>query len=304
MKAAIDAFRTYLAVESAASPHTIRNYLSDLDQFVRFATRCHAAGGALTPTDIDANLIRAFLSAVHENGASHRTLSRKLSSLRSFLTFLQHCGTLPDNVARRIVRPKERRPLPHLLPIDQVYTLLDTPAASTHMLQRRDQAILELFYASGIRVSELVALDMQDVDVQTGTLRVLGKGRRERQVFFGPTARRALLAYLDARQPSKPGEMALFLNYRGTRLSTRGVQLLVKKQSLRTGLPTSTSPHTLRHAFATHLLDNGADLRSIQELLGHRRLSTTQHYTHVSTDRLLEVYDQAHPRARRRQGEL
>jgi integrase/recombinase XerC len=200
--------------------------------------------------------------------------------------------------------PKARRPLPNLLPIDQVYALLDAPARSTQTCHQRDQAILELFYASGIRVSELVALDIPDVELEAGTIRVLGKGRRERQVFFGPTARRALLAYIDVRQPANPNDMALFLNHRGTRLSTRGVQWIVKKQCRHAGLPASTSPHTLRHAFATHLLDNGADLRSIQELLGHRRLSTTQQYTHVSTNRLLEVYDKAHPRARRRQGEI
>ena len=304
MKTAIETFQTYLTVESAASPHTIRNYLSDLDQFVQFATRVHASGQALTPAEIDADLIRAFLNAVHDKGVGHRTLSRKLSSLRSFLTFLQQRGTLSDNVAKRVTMPKERRPLPNLLPIDQVYTLLDTPSLLTSACQQRDQAILEVFYASGIRVSELVALDVSDADTAAGTLKVMGKGRRERQVFFGPTARQALLVYLDVRQPAHPDETALFLNYRGTRLSTRGVQWIVKKQLRRTGLPECSSPHTLRHAFATHLLDNGADLRSIQELLGHRRLSTTQQYTHVSTDHLLEVYDKAHPRARRRQGEI
>jgi integrase/recombinase XerC len=161
-----------------------------------------------------------------------------------------------------------------------------------------------LFYATGIRVSELVGLNRHDVDFPSGTLRVRGKGKRERQVFFGNTARQALEAYLEIRlqTPKVPLDDALFLNVRGGRLSTRGVHLLVKKHCRRTGITTRTSPHTLRHAFATHLLDNGADLRSIQELLGHQRLSTTQKYVHVSTDRIMEVYDQAHPRARRLQG--
>ncbi len=300
MQAALRAFQTFLDVEGGASPHTVRNYLSDLHQFVRFATTYLAA--PLNPAGIDAALIRAFLSAVHRQGAGHTTMARKLSCLRSFLNFLQRQGQISDNAARRILSPKTPRPLPTVLPIDQVFTLLDTPVTSAEPLHRRDQAILELFYASGIRVSELVALDVQDVDLQAGTLRVHGKGKRQRQAFFGPTAQQALTAYLEARQPKTPEQMALFLNHRGDRLSTRGVQLLVKKHCRRTGLSPSTSPHTLRHAFATHLLDSGADLRSIQEFLGHKRLSTTQLYTHVSTDRLSEVYDKAHPRARQRQG--
>ncbi len=220
-----------------------------------------------------------------------------MSALRSFLDYFQRQEILPNNVARQVRAPKVRRPLPDVLPIDHVFALLNTNAAEP--LEVRDQAILELFYAAGIRVSELVALDLRDVDLPSGTLRVLGKGKRERQVFFGRTAQQALQAYLDIRQPQDPSDPALFLNHRGRRLSTRGVQLLVKKHCEQTGLPPSTSPHTLRHAFATHLLDNGADLRSIQELLGHQQLSTTQQYTHVSTARLFEVYDQSHPRARR-----
>jgi len=189
-----------------------------------------------------------------------------------------------------------------------VFSLLDTPAAPDAvptMLQLRDQAILELLYATGIRVSELVGLDRQHIDLQAGTLRVYGKGRRERQVFFGKTAAQAVQAYLGQRfaGPPEAHPEILFVNHRGSRLSTRGVQLLVKKHCQRTGLSQRTSPHTMRHAFATHLLDNGADLRSIQELLGHQSLSTTQQYTHVSMDHLLEVYDKAHPRARRQQGD-
>jgi integrase/recombinase XerC len=264
---------------------------------------------ALTPAQIDASLIRDFLSTLYQQGVGHTTLARKLASLRSFLHFLQQQGYISDNAAKYVPSPKIRRPLPNVLPIDQVFALLDTPVTPPTPLSRRDQAILELLYAAGIRVSELVALDMQDIDLLSGTLRVQGKGRRERQVFFGKTAAQALQAYLEARppgpdrgQPQGQATEALFVNHRGGRLSTRGVQLLVKKHSQRTGLPSRTSPHTMRHAFATHLLDNGADLRAIQELLGHQQLSTTQKYTHVSTDHMLEVYDKAHPRARRRQG--
>jgi integrase/recombinase XerC len=304
MQTALRAFQTYLAVECAASPHTLRNYMSDLEQFAHFAATHHDAGSRVAPTHVNADLIRAFLNARYVQGTGHRSLARKLSSLRSFLDFLQRQGCLPDNPAQHVVTPKMRHPLPNVLPIDQVFTLLDAPPEPENPLRVRDHAMFELLYAAGIRVSELVLLDLQDVDFDAQTLRVQGKGKRERQVFFGLTAARALTVYLEVRRPKDPDQNALFLNHRGNRLSTRGVQLLVKQQSRRTGIPTRTSPHTLRHTFATHLLDNGADLRSIQELLGHRRLSTTQHYTHVSTDRLLDVYDKAHPRARRSQGDV
>ena len=271
---------------------------------MRFASDRLGQAVLCTPGQIDASLIRDFLSRLYQQGVGHTTLARKLASLRSFLHFLQQQGYVNDNVAEQVQSPKIRRPLPNVLPIDQVFALLDTPMTPSTALSLRDQALLELLYASGIRVSELVALDMQDVDLHSGTLRVQGKGRRERQVFFGKTAAQALRAYLEGRPSVPQGQAtpALFVNYRGGRLSTRGVQLLIKKHCQRTGLPARTSPHTMRHAFATHLLDNGADLRAIQELLGHQQLSTTQKYTHVSTDRMLEVYDKAHPRARRSQG--
>lgn len=303
MDAYLAAFQTYLEVERQASPHTVRNYLSDLAQFVGFAEarvgKRHAEG--LEPAQIDAALIRDFLSTLYQHGVGHATLARKLASVRSFLHFLQQRGDIHDNAARHVPSPKVRRPLPNVLPIDQIFTLLDAQVTPATPLSLRDQAILELLYATGIRVSELVMLDLQDVDLQAGTLRVQGKGRRERQAFFGQTATRALRAYLEVRPTIVQAQArdALFVNHRGSRLSTRGVQLLVKRHSQRTGLPRRTSPHTLRHAFATHLLDNGADLRAIQELLGHQQLSTTQKYTHVSTDHMLAVYDRAHPRARR-----
>ncbi len=304
MQTHLTAFQIYLEVERHASPHTVRNYLSDLNQFIDFVKQ-HLKHELRVPDQIDASGIRAFLRALHLQGVKYTTMVRKLASLRSFLDFLQRRGHITDNPAQRVHTPKVRRPLPNVLPIDQVFTLLDTPEVSPSSHHLRDQAILELLYAAGIRVSELATLNVQDVDLQAGTLRVQGKGKRERQVFFGRTAAQALIAYLEERQHKKPvrDDEALFLNHHGNRLTARGIQLLVKKHSQRTGISPTTSPHTLRHAFATHLLDNGTDLRSIQELLGHQRLSTTQKYTHVSTDHIMSVYDKAHPRARRLRGD-
>ncbi len=304
MQTHLTAFQIYLEVERHASPHTVRNYLSDLNQFIDFVKQ-HLKHELRAPDQIDASGIRAFLRALHLQGVKYTTMVRKLASLRSFLDFLQRRGHITDNAAQHVHTPKVRRPLPNVLPIDQVFTLLDTPEVSPSSHHLRDQAILELLYAAGIRVSELATLNVQDVDLQAGTLRVQGKGKRERQVFFGRTAAQALIAYLEERQHKKPvrDDEALFLNHHGNRLTARGIQLLVKKHSQRTGISPTTSPHTLRHAFATHLLDNGTDLRSIQELLGHQRLSTTQKYTHVSTDHIMSVYDKAHPRARRLRGD-
>jgi integrase/recombinase XerC len=311
MQTYLNVFRTHLEDERQVSPHTVRNYLSDLRQFLEVVAeaRGEEAAPLSHPEQIDAGMIRTYLKVLYQRGAEARTLGRKLASLRSFLQLMERRGHVGSNAARAVRIPKAPRPLPNTLPIDHVFALLDTPQEpNTEMavpwMRQRDQAILELFYASGVRVSELAALDVQSIDLGTGAMRVLGKGNRERQVFFGQTAAQALRDYLEAREIGGLGqsEAALFLNRHGHRLSTRGVQLIIKKHCRRTGISTRTSPHTLRHAFATHLLDNGADLRSIQELLGHQQLSTTQKYTHVSVDRMLEVYDRAHPRARRSQG--
>lgn len=311
MQTYLNAFQRHLEDERQASPHTVRSYLGDLRQFLTLVeeTQGEDAAPFSHPEQIDAAMIRAYLKVLYQQGVEARSLGRKLASLRSFLHFMERRGHVSGNVARAVRTPKAQRPLPNVLPIDHVFALLDTPPdpvpeAATPWLRQRDQAILELFYASGVRVSELAALDVQSIDFATGAMRVLGKGNRERQVFFGKTATQALRDYLETREMSGIGqsEPALFLNRYGHRLSTRGLQLLIKKHCRRTGISTRTSPHTLRHAFATHLLDNGADLRSIQELLGHQQLSTTQKYTHVSMDRMLDVYDRAHPRARRSEG--
>ena len=312
MQTYLSIFQTHLEDERQVSPHTVRNYLSDLRQFMEVAEEGRGRGdGSLThPNQIDAGMIRAYMQVIYQRGAEARTLGRKLASLRSFLQFMKRRGHVDDNAARAVRTPKATRPLPNTLPIDHVFALLDTPDEAesggvVSWMGKRDQAILEIFYASGIRVSELAALDVRSIDLSEGVMRVLGKGNRERQVYFGKTASQALQNYLKARETCGlgEGEPALFLNRFGGRLSTRGLHMLIKKHCRRTGVSTRTSPHTLRHAFATHLLDNGADLRSIQELLGHQQLSTTQKYTHVSADRMLDVYDRAHPRARRSEGD-
>ena len=311
MQTYLDAFQSHLEDERQVSPHTVRNYLSDLRQFLEVVQEARGDGTVPLshPEQIDAGMIRTYLQALYQRGVEARTLGRKLASLRSFLELMKRREHVSRNAARAVRTPKAPRPLPNTLPIDHVFALLDTPQepnpeAAISWMRQRDQAILELFYASGVRVSELAALDVQSIDLPAGAMRVLGKGNRERQVFFGKTAAQAVRDYLEAREISGLGqsEAALFLNRHGQRLSTRGVQLLIKKHCRRTGVSARTSPHTLRHAFATHLLDNGADLRSIQELLGHQQLSTTQKYTHVSVDRMLDVYDRAHPRARRSRG--
>lgn len=311
METYFGSFRRHLEDERQVSPHTVRNYMSDLRQFLEVVdgNRSRGAPRLSHPKEIEAGMIRGYLQVLYQRGAEARTMGRKLASLRSFLRFMERRGHVDNNAARAVRTPKAPRPLPNTLPIDHVFALLDTAeepesGAAVSWMARRDQAILELFYASGVRVSELAALDLRNIDLADGVMRVLGKGNRERQVYFGKTAALALQRYLEAREISGlgEGESALFLNRHGSRLSPRGVHMLIKKHCLRTGVSTRTSPHTLRHAFATHLLDNGADLRSIQELLGHQQLSTTQKYTHVSVDRMLDVYDRAHPRARRSEG--
>ena len=308
----LNMFQAHLENERQVSPHTVRNYLSDLRQFLGVVEDASRGGdGPLGhPSQIEAEMVRVYLRVLYQRGVEARTLGRKLASLRSFLQYMKRRGHVDTNAARAVRTPKAARPLPNTLPVDHVFALLDTPeepdsGAAVSWMAKRDQAILEVFYASGVRVSELAALDVRSVDLAEGAMRVLGKGNRERQVFFGETASRALKLYLDERETRGlgEGEQALFLNRHGSRLSTRGLQMLIKKHCRRTGVSSRTSPHTLRHAFATHLLDNGADLRSIQELLGHQQLSTTQKYTHVSVDRMLEVYDRAHPRARRTEGD-
>src|SRR5262245_59716978 len=289
MRDPLAAFLQYLAVERGASPHTIAAYTRDLRELEGFL----AAAGRRGLHAADLPTIRAWLASLHARGLARASVTRKLSSARSCFRFLVRRGVLEQNPARQVRSPRRAVRLPNVLPKDESKELLDrTP--STSVAGRRDQAILELFYATGIRVAECCALDHGDLDRGQGVVRVLGKGGREREVPVGQVALEALDAY-HAATGARHGP--LFTNLRGGRLTARSVHRLVRELAGAAGLERRVTPHTLRHSFATHMLGEGADLRLIQELLGHRRLSTTQRYTHVSPERLMRVYDAAHPRA-------
>ena len=288
MKDPLAAFLGSLEVEAHASPHTVKSYRTDLADFLRWlgaGAATEAAARGVTARDV-----RGFLAALHTRGLDPVSVARKLAAIRSWFRFLRRRGVVEDNPAQQIRAPRQARKLVSFLPVDETMALMDMPDARA---TTRDTAIVELLYASGLRVSELVGLDLRDVDRAEMTVRVIGKGRKERIVPFGAAAGRALGAYVGAR-----GSGAVFLNRRGGRLTVRSVHTIVRRRARAVGLVRRVSPHTLRHTFATHLLDAGADLRMIQELLGHSRLSTTQRYTHVGSDQLMRIYDAAHPRAR------
>ncbi len=280
----VEAFLRYQAVERGASAHTLRGYRTDLRQFRRFLATRHI--GQLA--HVDARLLRQYLARLYEAGLSRASIARKLAAIRSCLAFLSRRGRLAKNPAREVVPPRLPKRLVSFLPIDEATVLLEHPAAA------RDRAILEMLYATGARVAELCGLDLGDLDRAGDTIRVRGKGAKERVIPVGDAALRALDAYLRARGNA---DGPLFENVRGGRLTVRSVHRVVKARSRAAGLTRRVTPHTLRHTFATHMLDAGADLRLIQDLLGHSRLSTTQRYTHVSADHLMRVYDSAHPRA-------
>jgi integrase/recombinase XerC len=308
----IEQYLAYLRYQRNASPHTLRNYASDLHQFHHYLT--HAPGGEPRPEpelgQIDNLTIREFLGVLYQRRNRKSSAARKLATLRSFMKYLAGQGVIPTNPAKNVASPKQEKHLPEYLTADSVTELLEAPRAFSD-LDIRDQAILELFYATGIRVSELVGLNRDDLDIEGGFVRVLGKGRKERIVPFGRKAAEALRAYLEVRHNlcakySGAGETkadtaddAVFLNRRGRRLTTRGVAVIVSRHVARLAQRLRVHPHTLRHTFATHMLNAGADLRAIQELLGHESLSTTQKYTHVSTEQLVRVYRSCHPRAKK-----
>ena len=293
---AIERFLRFMAAEKGASPLTLKSYREDLLQLEEFLE----SAGCRHPADASSGVLRKFAAGLHAAGYAASTVARKLASMRSFYAFGQREGWVRTNPAKPLRGPRRPRKLPKFLTGDEIVRLLAAPkpAAAGGL---RDRAILELMYSSGCRVRELVGLDDADLDLRNATVRIRGKGRRERLGIVGSHAREALRAWLAARPRSEGGRSsacALFTNRFGRRLSVRGVARLLEKHLAAAGLSGRASPHTLRHSFATHLLDAGADIRSVQELLGHKSLVTTQIYTHVTTSRLLDAFDKAHPRAR------
>jgi len=298
-----DEFLKYLTAERNLSEHTVRNYLSDLEQFIKFT-----GGGSISA--IGHLEIRGYLGHLHRLGIKRSSIARKLAVLRTFFRYLHREGYIEKNPAKIVATPKQEKVLPPYLSVDDAFRLVETPRGD-NLSSIRDKAILELFYSSGIRVGELVSLDEEDVNFSDGLIKVRGKGRKERIVPIGTKAIETLKEYMERKNGTKPQESSfikgglrgiisnpLFLNRSGRRLTARSVRRIVIKYS-RESLKQPVSPHALRHSFATHLLDAGADLRAIQELLGHSSLSTTQKYTHLGMDKLMEVYDKSHPRGRK-----
>lgn len=308
-------FLAFLRDQKHASPHTLRAYERDLVQFARFVVDGTLDPGkeleALWrnprlpgPDGIDKMRVRGFVARLATSGLKKSTIARKLSTVRSFLRNAGRDGWIADNPAETVRAPRVPQSLPRNLTVDEMFHLLDH-IEGEDPASLRDRAILELLYATGLRVGELVSLDIDDVDLPGTLLRVVGKGSKERMVPFGRKAQSSLKRWMGAALPLRKGSTspeALFLNLRGGRLSDRSVRRILHRRLDEAAVLARVSPHALRHSFATHLLGAGADLRSIQELLGHSSLSTTQRYTHVNADALMEVYDRTHPRARREPG--
>lgn len=305
MKLLIAKFLDYLRYERNASPHTLRNYASDLQQFREFQQKTGKASSSVDDSHpIDHHDIRAFLAFLYEGQRKKSSIARKVACLRAFFKFLHREGLLRENPGARISTPKLPKTLPNIPTTEELNEFLnrvESETQGTDRLRLRDRAMLELLYASGLRASELVGMDLQDVNLGSNTVLVRGKGRKERWVPFGSKAKEALNRYLAARAKMLaargPVTGAVFLNHRGERLTTRSLDRILKKCLQLYGSGLKASPHSLRHAFASHLLHEGADLRSIQEMLGHKSLSTTQKYTQVSIRNLVEVYDRTHPKA-------
>lgn len=306
MEQLLSQFFEHLRYERNVSQHTLRNYQSDLEQFVDHLAPVHPKNGKRdlpALTDIDHITIREWLATLHTAQKKKSSIARKLAALRTFFQFLVREGVLEQNPAKLVSTPRLEKKLPKHLSIEEAIKFIETPDTDTD-LGKRDRAMLELMYATGVRVAELTKLNLGHIDFRNRLIRVTGKRRKERIVPFGEPALDALKSYLDVRDDflnnapiSEREPEALFLNYQGTRITTRSVGRMVEKYIRVCAGNYDISPHALRHSFATHLLDSGADLRDIQELLGHARLSSTQIYTHVSMEKLIQVYDKAHPKA-------
>jgi integrase/recombinase XerC len=306
MEQLLEQFFEHLRYERNVSEHTLRNYASDLEQFYDYIAPPDAQTGARREVDVrqvDHITIREWLSSLHTAQKKKTSVARKLAALRTFFQFLVREGVLELNPAKLVATPRLEKKLPNHLSVEDAVRFIETPDTETD-LGKRDRAILEFLYATGVRVSELTKLNLNDVDFKEKLVRVTGKRRKQRILPFGDPALHAVLNYLSVRNQflrnaaaEERDDQALFLNYQGTRITTRSVGRMVDKYIQICAGIHNISPHSLRHSFATHLLDSGADLRDIQELLGHARLSTTQIYTHVSMEKLIEVYDKTHPKA-------
>lgn len=298
MDEALAEYLRHLALEKNASAHTVKSYREDLTQAVEYFRG--QLGNAVQPSRVNTRVVRSYLAWLHEQGYAKSTVARRIAAVRSWFRFLCRQGTLAANPADGLRGPRQDKKLPHFMSEDDMSRLLETPEGATP-LGLRDRAILETLYSAGLRVSELVGLELDDLDFDAGIVMVRGKGKKERLALVGGRAQAALKAWLDVRETLLGGRLAqasaVFLNKNGTRLTTRSVGRMVEKYLAQAGLDPRSSPHTLRHSFATHLLDRGADIRSVQELLGHASLGTTQIYTHVTTHRLRDSYHKAHPRA-------
>jgi integrase/recombinase XerC len=299
MRADIFRYLTYLQVERNAAEMTIKSYREDLLSLEGYLSEL--AGHPVRVSEVTSLDLRAYVAALHEADFARTSISRRLASLRSFFRFAQREGLVSANPAKPLRNPRRERKLPHFLSTSDIATLLNAPSKRSS-LGLRDRAILETMYSAGLRVSELVGMNDGDVDLSRGLVRIRGKGRRERMAPLGSYAVDALRRWLARRElaaDERQGEAApVFVNRFGRRLTTRSVARMLEQLLLKTGLDLRTSPHTLRHSFATHLMDAGADIRSVQELLGHKSLVTTQIYTHMSTASLREAYERAHPRAK------
>lgn len=292
----IERFEEHLQLERNLSPHTLAAYGRDLREFQAFVLS-QKPGQSELLSQIDQILLRRYLALLHKKN-SKTSIARKLAALRTFFRYLVREGVLETNPGELVGTPRRDKSLPKTLSVDEAFALMEG-GEGDDLLALRDRAIVETLYSCGLRVSELTGLDVRGLDLEQGLVRVAGKGRKERIVPVGSKACTALRDYLDARgNPAQ--EAPLFLNHRGGRLTPRSVERNLKRQLLQGGLIKNATPHSLRHSFATHLLDGGADLRAIQELLGHASLSTTQRYTQVSVDQLMAVYDKAHPRSRKK----